>query len=373
MEADMNNVKSIISTWLLATIFLVACCAAPGCKSNNGSSELLERELRCQEDRIYQLEDELDEACYALESSRRENESLKKELTGGDKGAGGRFAPSGSGGPPKISTPAIPDVEIPDLDGLPIETPADEAPRFLPKSNGSSGLDEAPPFKAGSLKSLFGNGGDESKFSPATLREKPLTGDASRVTKLVINRQLTGGWNADGHHGDEGVFVAFEPRDANNKLVEATGDVSIVVLDPSQSGAAARVARWDYVADEAEMHFRSGPIGRGFQFELPWPSDPPKNRDLRLFVRFSKTNGEQVETDAKIRITPCDNWTSKEPEPPAEEVAAEEAEAEIAEPEPRSKPQVRTAELPDRRSETPEPRQPASRLKTTPRPWAPMR
>ena len=98
----MNKLNLLISSLPIAAIVAICCAVAPGCKSN-GNSELLERELRCQEDRIYKLEDELDEMCYALESSRRENESLKKELSGGDKGAGGRFAPS-SGGPPKTST-----------------------------------------------------------------------------------------------------------------------------------------------------------------------------------------------------------------------------------------------------------------------------
>jgi hypothetical protein len=370
MEADMNNLKALISPTLLFTSLAVGLCAAPGCKSH-GNSELLERELRCQEDRIYQLEDELDEACYALESSRRENEALKKELAGGDKGAGGRFAPSASGGLPKILTPAIPEVDVPDLDALPVETPAEAAPRYLPRSSKSPDLEEAPPYKPMKFSTpILGDDEDGEKLQSPALKGKPLTGDANAVTKLVINRQLTGGWNADGHHGDEGVFVAFEPRDANNKLVEAAGDISIVILDPSQTGAAARVARWDYVADEAEMHFRTGPIGRGFQFELPWPSNPPKNRELRLFLRYSKTNGVQIETDAKIRVTPYDNWTAKEPESSEEEIAVKKPEDEGSHRQAQNT--ARTAELP-KKSKPPEAKQPASRLTKKPRPWAPVR
>ena len=59
-------------------------------------------------------------------------------------------------------------------------------------------------------------------------------------TKLVINKRLTGGLDRDGHNGDEGVLVVFEPRDAQDRLVNAVGDVSIVVMDPALEGAAQR-------------------------------------------------------------------------------------------------------------------------------------
>ena len=42
-------------------------------------------------------------------------------------------------------------------------------------------------------------------------------------------------------------------------------------------------------------------MARGLQFELPWPAEPPKNRDLRLFVRFTTPDGKKITTDAPIR------------------------------------------------------------------------
>ena len=366
----MNSSRSVHISACISAIAAVFCIVAPGCKSHGSNQELLERELRCQEDRIYQLEDELDEACYALESSRRENESLKKEVAGGDKGAGGRFTPSvvppSVTTPPLVTTPDDPTTVIPD-DAPPLELPKEDAPPYLPKSK-SSELDEAPPFQppqSNSLRSMF-NG--ETKFQPASLKGKPLTGDPNAITRLAINRQLTGGWNNDGHHGDEGVFVAFEPRDAANKLVEAAGEISIVVLDPTQTGAAARVARWDFATDEAELNFRTGPIGRGFQFELPWPSKPPTSRDLRLFIRMSTPDGRQVETDSKIRITPCESWTAKTT--PAEPVVTTSPPNEI-EPEVTARVEAITAPAEVSPPPTP-PRRAASRLKR-PRPWSPTR
>ena len=317
----MNSIISQVARFYVVALALTACAAAPGCKSN-GDSELLERELRCQEDRIYQLEDELDELGYSLESARRENQSLKKELVGGDKGAGGQFAPSGA--PPSISVPDVPDVEAPTLESPRIE--------FVPKGSGGSRLkrtspaaeelDEAPRFVPQSTDSSMQERAPARALLPASSRTSVLSGDSRKIMRLALNRQLTGGWNPDGHHGDEGVCVAFGPRDAQNKLVEAAGEVSIVVLDPSQTGVAARVARWDFATDEAESHFHKGPLGKGMQFELPWPSNPPVSRDLRLFIRLSTIDGRNVESDARIRVTPNEKWATK---PLEEDVETEPA------------------------------------------------
>jgi len=126
-------------------------------------------------------------------------------------------------------------------------------------------------------------------------------------TELVINGRLTGGMDRDGQQGDEGILVVFEPRDAAGQLVKTPGTVSVVVLDPAEQGPAARVARWDFTADEFTSHFQNTVLGRGLQFELPWPGNPPKNRDLQLFVRFTTATGEKLTADTKIQIRTSDD------------------------------------------------------------------
>ena len=116
-----------------------------------------------------------------------------------------------------------------------------------------------------------------------------------KATQLVINKRLTGGLDRDGRNGDEGILVVVEPRDAQGRLVKAPGALSVVVMDPAQEGEAGRVARWDFAAHEVHSHFHSTVFGRGLQFELPWPGEPPKNSALRLFVRFITEDGQEAE------------------------------------------------------------------------------
>ena len=129
-------------------------CILVGCQSNL-NSQLLERELRLQEDQIYRLQDVLDEKCARLDSVVQENASLKRQLGYGGGASSssprgpspaGRSAGTGSGGPSfvpptiELSDPAPPSTlpPPPALEGVP-PLPQSSAP------GDSEGGGDAPP------------------------------------------------------------------------------------------------------------------------------------------------------------------------------------------------------------------------------------
>ncbi len=124
------------------------------------------------------------------------------------------------------------------------------------------------------------------------------------VHRIVLNKQLTGGVNHSGRGGDKGVLVVFEPRNKSGQLLDVPGDISIAVLDAQLQGPQARIARWDFRADEAREFFGKTALGRGYHIELPWPGEPPVNRKLQLFVRFTTVDGRQLIADMPLDITP---------------------------------------------------------------------
>lgn len=262
----------------LAAMLLAGC-------HGGGNMELLERDLRHQEEKLYYLEDQLDQCQAMLEASRRENESLKQEMSTGDKGAAeGVRPPSIELGPssPRRNRlrrgPPMPPIEPPK-----IELPSSDSP----------GVDISGPS--------LGQAAVESE--PAD--QKPV--------KLVLNKQLTGGRDQDGRGGDESLMVVVEPRNAADELVSSAGELSVAVLDPAKTGAAARVARWDFSSAEAAAHFKKTLLGRGYHFELPWPSNPPTSRTLQLFVRLVTADGGKLSTQATIEVDPpgqqANRWT----------------------------------------------------------------
>ena len=266
------------------TVGLLACFVLLSAGCRGGRNEIVERELRLQEDKIFQLEDMVDQCHAMLESSRRENEALKQH---GDSSASDSTSTGSASGPSLSVPPGISGTSRDGDDFEPLDLQPPKIESGVP-TDGSGPSIDAPRAKTPAAGTAF--------------RDEPPSDE--RLDRIVINKQLTGGRDAIGDHQDEGLMVVFEPRGASGRWVQALGDVSIVVLDPTKRGAESRVARWNFTADEAAAHFRKSALGRGFHFELPWPSKPPTSRSLKLYVRLRTPEGEKFIAEATVPVDP---------------------------------------------------------------------
>ncbi len=322
--------------------------SAVGCKVSKQDAELLERDLRIQEDEIYSLRDCVDTYQHKLEACRQENRALRQELAarGGsvdsmvppsldrgpavDLGPAETYSPGAELSPPTESgdlreappfrRPAIspPDGAVPEgvppdgarLEQLPLEE--GEPAELVPAADGAM-QGAAVAGESGVAVAQYSQPREGATRAKELLKrlsgptEEPQIVDPVHdleVTEITLNKMLTGGMNRDKRHGDEGVMVVVEPRNPKNQIVEAFGDISIVVLDPALEGEAARVARWDITSQELEHRFRNRQLGRGFQLLLPWPGDPPQHSTLHLFVRFVAADGRKLIVDRPLEIEP---------------------------------------------------------------------
>jgi hypothetical protein len=264
-----------ISKSVVLTALCVAWLSAAGCRSD-ANRELLERELRDQEDQIYALQDQCTRLHAQLEACQRENAAFK----GGSVPA----VPSAPGAgrettPPSVAPPPPADIPIPKIDlGTP-ESPPPPPPTKRP-DNGST-----PQARRGSAR-------------PASVNSEP----AGPIERLAINRLMTGGHSFSGKAGDDGMLIVVSPRDGSERATQAPGDISIVVIDPELPESAARVARWDFSAPEAAAHYHQGPLVDAFHFELLWPKRPPEHSELKLFVRLTTADGRQFEDSQSIHV-----------------------------------------------------------------------
>src|SRR4029077_2003271 len=99
-------------------------------------------------------------------------------------------------------------------------------------------------------------------------------------------------------------LVVIEPLNAAGDLVEVSGEISIVILDPSFNDDAARVARWDFNSKEAAAYIKRTPMGDGLHFDLRWPHSPPVHRVLNLYVRFTTADGRRLQVEKQIEVEP---------------------------------------------------------------------
>ncbi len=222
-----------------------------------------------------------------LNSSQRFNNSLKNELDELRRDGSGGGTSSGSTGGSSRPRPADDliddmDLSIPEIDlGTGDDSEED--------GNGDSQLEDS------------GNSGDTEQFNLEQLDDTTRSGKGI-VDRIVLNSRLTGGYDFDGRPGDEGVLLVIEPQDNSGTYVASPGELTIAVRDPTKLGEDARVAQWEYSAEESTELLRETLLGKGFHLQLPWPNDMPNQSELVVSTTYRTEQGNRLNTRRTIRI-----------------------------------------------------------------------
>jgi len=290
-------------------VLAILCLALPACRSRpNPTVMLLERELREHEDEIYRLRHRLkrcqEEAC----STCREG-TLSKPV-GGEETEDG----------PKLQVDFSGAKRAEGIDTSPKPPKETSDPGTAPTWDGTSPSSESLPDL------LRGPSNEPSKEPESDSTELSDQVDNRRVNRIVLKRHLCGGYDDDGKPGHEGILVVVEPRDDRDRPVDAPAEASVVIIDPAIEDERGRVARWDLTAAETTRLFGQLGSEHGMQLALPWPSGPPIHPDVRLFVRYTTSDGRKLQAEMPMRIdlpatarpsTPPPGWTRMESLPAA--------------------------------------------------------
>jgi len=284
---------------------VAAALVAAGCKSDL-NQQLLERELRYQEDQIYHLQDELADKQSRLTSVAGENESLRRQLGVGSRD---QAAPGRAGQPrtPRVSpaAPIPPAIELPDAGRLPAPrggppanlappmlegVPALPAEPFVPPAGGGLSLPPAAAVIDPAARPI------EAAVAPRPAALVPVAFEepvGQEPVRLVI-KPLAGG--AAG-----GLSVALEPRDRAERLVGVTGELTVTAFDTALPPGAAPVARWTIAPADAAARFRPTGRDRGIPLALPWPGPRPAGDHVRLHVQAAGAAG-LLEAEALVPV-----------------------------------------------------------------------
>lgn len=308
---------------------VLGCLLAVGCRVNPKIT-MLEQECRMHEDRIYALQDQLSMTQNALCDAKQENSALREQARSESGNSTRSFSPSSSlrsskSADPDVNAPSSVDVTLPDegtkevssdaLENLmgPPSRPEVKDPNALPSLETPS----APPVKQNWTSP--GEGTDSPERVPSGKpvesqiriedgkvlypQEGPrLQGDSETVKEITISKVMTGGVNADGQEGDEGVFVVVEPRDADGRLVSAVAPISIIAIDPALPEEKARLAQWNFSEKEVASQFRRSGSAEGFHLEVRWPDRGPHHEQLKLFVRYTTADERRLYAEVPVQI-----------------------------------------------------------------------
>lgn len=324
-----NDSRNRLAAIAAALVFVA------GCRSDI-NQQLLERELRLQEDQIYQLQDELHFKASRLDRIAVENASLKKQLGIVDPDASlpkqvlpppgvaepakaKPVAPSlvpptvdapavefvpppRTGSPPPPAAPPVP-TQPPTLDGVPPLPGTNPGLRFRGTSLGPARAPEGPVFESPVENAPRPIDPPPTAALPPPVRRlshEESAADEKGITHLVVNASSSGPFDRDGDGRSDGLAVVFEPRDADERLVAAAGDVFVAAFEAAAPPDAAPVATWQIPAQQVLGRFRPTSRVRGFNLELPWTGPPPATDRLRLQVRMTTSDGRSFEQERTL-------------------------------------------------------------------------
>ena len=135
------------------------------------------------------------------------------------------------------------------------------------------------------------------------------------VTEVKINRDATRGHDVDGIPGDEGIDLLIQPKTADGSVEFLAGELTVSVIDPSQTAALQRIGLWKFLPEETELFFANDELGnQGILLHLPWDQSTPINSRLIVHVRFIAPDGRILKTSSELRVTPpTENYSVDDP------------------------------------------------------------
>jgi hypothetical protein len=317
---------------------IVVLTALVGCRSN-GQTDLVEREMRQQEDQIYALQDYLNNYQQLLCQSRTENESLKQQLAEG-RPIESAPAPTRDVGKSRLkSSPQTPFPPTRKDSGPQLGEP--ESSPSVPKVE--MGEPEVPPLRDTSAADREERR-DESDSSkpPANHIEKSVqpadyempVNDTAGQTPLAVDtttqadeapseiaaaipppQQVVLQGQVATEDGDPcpHILVDVKPQLTSGQPVDYRGALSLMVMDPNSARPTANLARWDFAADDLDQAILQTADGPLLEFPLQLPSGVPADRPLELWVRLLPENGGKVLAHATVDLSRASQFCSATP------------------------------------------------------------
>lgn len=111
----------------------------------------------------------------------------------------------------------------------------------------------------------------------------------------------TGGFDADGRPGDEGLQVILVPKDADGSAIKAAGTATISAFDLAKDGSKRPIGLWELTPDQLRAYWQKGLLSSGYKLSLQWHT-PPHHDKVRVVVRLQTLDGKSFETDKDVTV-----------------------------------------------------------------------
>src|SRR5262245_54204286 len=124
------------------------------------------------------------------------------------------------------------------------------------------------------------------------------------MRSLALGRG-TGGRGDEACGGDDGLIVIVEPRDCDDHVIKAPGEMVVDVIETPREGPSRHLKRYAIPPDQLRCTWQSGLFSTGYRLSLGFDRWPTTDR-LRVVAYFRMMNGRIFEAakDVVIRLPP---------------------------------------------------------------------
>ncbi|MFO0938393.1 MAG: hypothetical protein U0798_17965 [Gemmataceae bacterium] len=126
---------------------------------------------------------------------------------------------------------------------------------------------------------------------------------ASSMCRDITLGLGTGGYDADGKPGDEGLQIILVPKDTDGSAIKVPGYLTIVAYDLARDGTKTPVGLWELTPDRLRSYWQAGLLSSGYKLSLQWHR-PPVSEKVRVIARLTTLDGKPFETDKDVSVKP---------------------------------------------------------------------
>lgn len=99
------------------------------------------------------------------------------------------------------------------------------------------------------------------------------------------------------------LLIVVEALNATDEPVGAEGEASLMIMAREDGGAMRRVERWDFTPEETASAWQSSQLGDGLHLELPLAKSEFAEGDLELWARIVTADGRKLLTQIPFEPT----------------------------------------------------------------------
>ena len=316
-----------------------------GCRTTSDNQiDLLERELRVQEDYIYELEDyvveyseklrscrscppsqmagyseEIYESAPAYKSptkkSKTRRRAQKKKVaqestqeTTQETNDDDLPTPSENLRVPEISPEEL---EVPDEFDIELGDPVSELqnPQPLPQvaatdldygptDDGRLTIPDPVDFESAAEGDLEeGDLESDQQFVEDLFADEQVEETVAFVVRVAERLEVTQLFQGEGDElSPQSLLTVVEALDANGEPVDLDGEISLMVMTAGEDAALTRLKRWNFTAEETMAAWQSTDLGDGLHLELPLEKTSLPAAPLELWVRLVTADGRKLLT-----------------------------------------------------------------------------